>query len=107
MCRATNISAASRLDFLLRSSRIRVNLLSYDSKPTDKREQYNWMSEFFLDGIAKLIPVISERDEFNANTLHFASAGALCVYMYLHRDIIIFKIMVVYFIRVMNFSQLD
>ena len=31
--------------FFLRSSRIRINLLSYESKPTDKQEQYDWIAE--------------------------------------------------------------
>ena len=34
----------------LRSSRIRVDLLSYERKPTDKREQYDWRVEKNLDG---------------------------------------------------------
>ena len=34
----------------LRSSRIRVDLLSYESKPTDKREQYDWRAEKNFDG---------------------------------------------------------
>ena len=29
-------------NFFLRSRRIRVNLQFYESKPTDKREQYDW-----------------------------------------------------------------
>ena len=32
-------------DFFLQPSRIRVDLLSCESKPTDKREQYNWMDK--------------------------------------------------------------
>ena len=32
------------------SSRIKDDLLAYESKPTDKREQYNWMLEKKLDG---------------------------------------------------------
>ena len=35
--------------FFLRSSRIEVDLLSYESKPTDKPEQYDWMAEKILD----------------------------------------------------------
>ena len=31
--------------FVLRSSRNRVDLLSYESKPTDKPKQYDWMAE--------------------------------------------------------------
>ena len=34
----------------LRSSRIQVALISYESKPTDKREQYDWMAERKLNG---------------------------------------------------------
>ena len=36
--------------FFLRSSSIRVDLLSYESKPADKREQYDWRAEKNLDG---------------------------------------------------------
>ena len=36
-------------NFFLRSSRIGVDLLSYESKTTDKREQYDWMVEKNLD----------------------------------------------------------
>ena len=35
----------ARSDFFLQSSRIRVNLLSYESKLASKREQYDWMPE--------------------------------------------------------------
>ena len=38
-------------NFFLRSSRIRVYLLSYESIPTDKREQYDWRADKNLDGI--------------------------------------------------------
>ena len=34
-----------RPDFFLRSSRNRVNLLSYYGKTTDKREQYDWRAD--------------------------------------------------------------
>ena len=37
--------ARTRPIFFLRSSRSRVDLLSYDSKSTDRREQYDWMDE--------------------------------------------------------------
>ena len=37
-------------NFFLRSSRISVNLLSYESIPTDKREQYSSGAEKNLDG---------------------------------------------------------
>ena len=36
--------------FFLRSSRLRINLLSYESKTTDKRGQYDWRTEKNLDG---------------------------------------------------------
>ena len=32
-------------NFFQQSSRIMVNLLSYESKATDKREQYDWRAE--------------------------------------------------------------
>ena len=35
--------------FFLLSSRIRVNLLSYEREMTDEREQYNWRAEKNLD----------------------------------------------------------
>ena len=35
-------------------SRIRVELLSYESKPTDKRGQYDWRDEKNLDGDSNL-----------------------------------------------------
>ena len=35
------------------SSRIRVNLLSYDSKPTEIRGQYDWIAENNLDGSSR------------------------------------------------------
>ena len=34
---------------ILRSSRNRINLLSYESKLTDKREQYDWRAQKNLD----------------------------------------------------------
>ena len=37
--------------FLLRSNRIRVNLLSHERKSTNKQEQYDWRAEKNLDGI--------------------------------------------------------
>ena len=40
----------TRPDFFLRSSRIIVNLLSYESNATDKQEQYNVMADKNLDG---------------------------------------------------------
>ena len=39
----------TRPDFFMLPSCIRVDLLSYKSKPTDKREQYNWKAEEKLD----------------------------------------------------------
>ena len=43
-------STKPRPNFYLRSSRISVDLLSYESKPTEKLEQNNWRSEKNLDG---------------------------------------------------------
>ena len=37
------------LEFFLRSSHNRVDLLSYERKPTDKRDQYDWIAEENLD----------------------------------------------------------
>ena len=48
MC--TNSRSSTRPYFFLRSSHIRVDLLSYESKPTNKRKQYDWMAEKKLDG---------------------------------------------------------
>ena len=44
---------------IMRSSRIRVNLLSYESKPTDKREQYDWRTEKNFNGMQKLTGLLS------------------------------------------------
>ena len=44
-----DVSRNIRPIFFLRSSRIRFDLLSYESKPTDKREQYDWRAEKSLD----------------------------------------------------------
>ena len=46
----------TRPDFFLRSGRIRVDLLSYESKTTDKREQYDWRTEKNLDGMDNPLP---------------------------------------------------
>ena len=46
--------ASNRLrltNFFLRSSRNKVDLLSFESKTTDKREQYDWMGEKIWTGI--------------------------------------------------------
>ena len=40
----------SRPIFFLQSSCIRVDLLSYERKTTDKREQYDWGTEKNFDG---------------------------------------------------------
>ena len=45
----------TRPDFLLRSSRIRADLLSYESKPTDKQEQYDWTDEKKLGGHSEAV----------------------------------------------------
>ena len=47
----------SRPNVLLRSSRIKVDQLSYESKPTDKREQYDWRAEKSLDGIFAMVEI--------------------------------------------------
>ena len=41
---------STRPIFFLQSSRIRVHLLSYESKTTDKREQYDWRPEKIWTG---------------------------------------------------------
>ena len=41
---------ATQPNFSLRSSRNRVDLILYEKKTTDKREQYDWMAEKNLDG---------------------------------------------------------
>ena len=48
------LTIATRPNFILRSSRIRVDLLSYESIPTDKRWQYDWRAEKNLDGYSKV-----------------------------------------------------
>ena len=45
-----NLEGYTRPNYFLQSSRIRVDLLSYESKRTDKREQYDWRAEKNLDG---------------------------------------------------------
>ena len=42
----------SRPIFFVRSSRIRVDLLSYESKLTDKRQQNDWRAKKNLDGLS-------------------------------------------------------
>ena len=49
--------------FFLRSSRIRVGLLSYESKLTDKRGQYDWRAEKNLDGYVFLSSMFLTRWE--------------------------------------------
>ena len=44
------IRLKTRPIFFLRSSRIRVDLLSYESIPTDKREHYDWRAEKIWTG---------------------------------------------------------
>ena len=43
----------SRPIFFLQFSRIRVDLLSHESKTTDKREQYDWRAEKNLDRLCR------------------------------------------------------
>ena len=50
------VAIVSRSDFPLRSLCNRVNLLSYESKHTDKREQYNWRAEKKNDGLLNICP---------------------------------------------------
>ena len=45
----------TRPNFFLRSSRIRVDLPSYESKATDKLGQYNWRAEKNLNGERRFI----------------------------------------------------
>ena len=47
--RRPTYGTTTRPDFL-RPSRIRVDLLLYDNKLTDKREQYDWRDEKYLNG---------------------------------------------------------
>ena len=49
------LSWGTRPDFCLRSSRIRVDLPLYESKPTDKQEEFDWKAEKHLDGNATKI----------------------------------------------------
>ena len=44
------VSCFARPNFFVRSSRIRVDLLSYESKTTDKRQQNDWRAKKNLDG---------------------------------------------------------
>ena len=44
------VAGAARPNFFLRSSRNRVDLLSYKSKPTDKREHFDCRAKKNLDG---------------------------------------------------------
>ena len=46
-------------NFFLRFSRIRVDLLSYDTKPTDTQDQYDWMSKKNWAGTAAADAVAS------------------------------------------------
>ena len=48
-------------DFFLQPSRIRVDLLSCESKPTDKREQYNWMDKKNSDGQSGLKQISAKK----------------------------------------------
>ena len=48
----------SRPEFFLQSSRIRVDRLSYESKTTDKREQYDWRADKNLDGFGSQCQMI-------------------------------------------------
>ena len=57
MCRRKciySIDLVTSSDFYPRSSRIRVDLLSYESKQADEREQNDWMAEKKLDGYQSL-----------------------------------------------------
>ena len=48
-------SAATRPNFFLQSCHIRVDLQSYESKPTDKWEQYDWRADKNLDGYKRRV----------------------------------------------------
>ena len=43
-------AVGTRPNFFVRSRRIRVNLLSYENKSTDKRQQNDWRAKKNLDG---------------------------------------------------------
>ena len=51
---------ASRPDFCLQSSRTRVDRLSYESKPTEKRWQYDWRADKYLDGLTAILAKSSQ-----------------------------------------------
>ena len=40
-----------------------IVLLSYDSKLTDEREQYDWMPEFFLDGHTSFVKIYRKKEK--------------------------------------------
>ena len=44
-------------NIFLQSSHIRVDLLSYERKTTDKRDQYDWRAEKNLDGLFYAVPM--------------------------------------------------
>ena len=48
-----SVDYISRPNFFLQSSRIRIDLISYESIPTDKREQYDRRAEKNLDGLGE------------------------------------------------------
>ena len=50
----------SRPDFLRRSSCISVDLLSYDSKPTEKREQWDWRAEKNWTGLSLVFSFVEK-----------------------------------------------
>ena len=61
-------------NLLFRSSRIRVDLLSYESKITDKRDQYDWRAETNLDGWpASIHPCMHARSAVSAEEMCFTN----------------------------------
>ena len=48
-------TCTSRPNFFVRSRRIRVDLLSYESKTTDERQQNDWRAKKNLDGVGTTI----------------------------------------------------
>ena len=55
MCEVTSQTRLDKI-FFVRSSRISVDLLSYESKTTDKQEQYDWRAEKNLGGSEYIMP---------------------------------------------------
>ena len=58
--------------FFLRSSCIRVDLLLYESKTTDKRGQYDWRAEKILNGCC------TRSGFYQFNDFHFFLSSLFC-----------------------------